>query len=92
VDKPLVIACAHELAAGNDTRAARLAGCRDQRSLLTIEPLRFALSLRPQWMAFEQVPAVLELWSLFAQLLAAHGYHAATGVLRAECYGVPQTR
>jgi DNA (cytosine-5)-methyltransferase 1 len=27
-DKPLVIACAHELAAGNDTRAARLAECR----------------------------------------------------------------
>jgi DNA (cytosine-5)-methyltransferase 1 len=91
-DKPLVIACAHELAAGNDTRAARLAECRDRRSLLTVEPLRFALSLRPRWMALEQVPAVLELWSLFAQLLAAHGYHTATGVLRAECYGVPQTR
>jgi DNA (cytosine-5)-methyltransferase 1 len=91
-DKPLVIACAHELAAGNDTRAARLAECRDRRSLLTVEPLRFALALRPRWVALEQVPAVLELWSLFAQLLAAHGYHTAVGVLRAECYGVPQTR
>jgi DNA (cytosine-5)-methyltransferase 1 len=91
-DKPLVIACAHELAAGNDTRAARLAECRDRRSLLTVEPLRFALTLRPRWVALEQVPAVLELWSLFAQLLAAHGYHTAVGVLRAECYGVPQTR
>jgi DNA (cytosine-5)-methyltransferase 1 len=91
-DKPLVIACAHELAAGNDTRAARLAECRDGRSLLTVEPLRFALALRPRWVALEQVPAVLELWSLFAQLLATHGYHTATGVLRAECYGVPQTR
>jgi len=92
LDKPLVVACAHELAASNDTRAARLAACRDQRSLLTVEPLRFALSLRPRWVALEQVPAVLELWSLFAQLLAVHGYHTATGVLRAECYGVPQTR
>jgi DNA (cytosine-5)-methyltransferase 1 len=92
LDKPLVIACAHELAAGNDTRAVRLADCRDRRSLLTVEPLRFALSLRPRWVALEQVPAVLELWSLFAALLATHGYHTATGVLRAECYGVPQTR
>jgi DNA (cytosine-5)-methyltransferase 1 len=91
-DKPLVIACAHELAARTDTRAARPAECRDRRSLLTVEPLRFALALRPRWVAFEQVPAVLELWSLFAQLLAVHGYHTATGVLRAECYGVPQTR
>ena len=91
-DKPLVIACAHELAAGNDTRVARLSECRDRRSLLTVEPLRFALALRPRWVALEQVPAVLELWSLFAGLLAAHGYHTATGVLRAECYGVPQTR
>jgi DNA (cytosine-5)-methyltransferase 1 len=91
-DKPLVIACAHELAAGNDTRAARLAECRDRRSLLTVEPLRFALALRPRWVALEQVPAVLELWSLFSALLAAHGYHTAVGVLRAECYGVPQTR
>jgi DNA (cytosine-5)-methyltransferase 1 len=59
---------------------------------LTVEPLRFALALRPRWIALEQVPGVLELWSLFAALLAAHGYHTAVGVLRAECYGVPQTR
>jgi DNA (cytosine-5)-methyltransferase 1 len=91
-DKPLVVACAHELAAGNDTRAARLAECQDARSLLTVEPLRFALALRPRWIALEQVPSVLELWTLFAGLLAAHGYHTAAGVMRAECYGVPQTR
>jgi DNA (cytosine-5)-methyltransferase 1 len=91
-DKPLVIACAHELAAGHDSRRAWREGCRDPRSLLTVEPLRFVLALRPSWVALEQVPAVLELWSLFAALLAAHGYHTATGVLRAESYGVPQTR
>jgi DNA (cytosine-5)-methyltransferase 1 len=91
-DKTVVLACAHELAAGNDTRGARLAECRDARSLLTVEPLRFALALRPRWVALEQVPAVLELWRVFAALLAAHGYHTAVGVLRAECYGVPQTR
>jgi DNA (cytosine-5)-methyltransferase 1 len=92
LDKPLVIACAHELAAGNDTRAARLVDCRDPRSLLTVEPLRFALALRPKWVALEQVPGVLELWSLFAELLAARGYRTTAGILRAECYGVPQTR
>jgi DNA (cytosine-5)-methyltransferase 1 len=91
-DKPLVIACAHELAAGNDTRAARQQECRDPRSLLTVEPLRFALALKPRWVALEQVPAGLELWTLFAALLSAHGYQAAAGVLSAECYGVPQTR
>jgi len=91
-DKPLVIACAHELAAGNDTRAVRLKECRDPRSLLTVEPLRFALALKPRWVALEQVPAVLELWTLFASLLSAHGYESAVGVLSAERYGVPQTR
>ncbi len=92
LDKPLVIACAHELAAGNDSRRAWQQGCRDPRSLLTVEPLRFALALRPRWVALEQVPGVLELWTLFAALLAANSYHTAVGVLRAECYGVAQTR
>jgi DNA (cytosine-5)-methyltransferase 1 len=60
--------------------------------LLTVEPLRFTLALRPRWVALEQVPAVLELWSVFAGLLSAHGYHTAAGILSAERYGVPQTR
>lgn len=91
-DKPRVIACAHELAAGADTRAEHAAACRDEGSLLTIEPLRWALALRPHWIALEQVPPVLELWTLFAALLAVHGYKATAGVLSAEQYGVPQTR
>lgn len=92
LDKPIVVACAHELAAGNDSRRAWREGCRDPRSLLTVEPLRYILALRPRWVALEQVPAVLELWSTFAALLGPHGYHTATGVLSAERYGVPQTR
>jgi DNA (cytosine-5)-methyltransferase 1 len=91
-DKPLVIACAHELAAGNDSRRAWQEGCRDPRSLLTVEPLRYIVALRPRWVALEQVPAVLELWTLFAGLLAQHGYQTVAGVLSAERYGVPQTR
>ncbi len=82
IDKPRVIACAHELAAGNDTRTEHRAACLDERSLLTVEPLRWALALRPRWVAIEQVPPVLELWTLFAGLLAVHGYETAVGVLR----------
>lgn len=91
-DKPRVIACAHELTAGNDSRAEHAAQCRDPRSLLTVEPLRWTLALKPRWVALEQVPAALELWSEFAGLLAVHGYHVAAGVLSAEQYGVPQSR
>jgi DNA (cytosine-5)-methyltransferase 1 len=92
VDQERVVACARELAVGDDTRAAHGAACRDRRSLLTVEPLRWALALRPAWIALEQVPPVLGLWSLFAELLEAHGYRCATGVLSAERYGVAQTR
>jgi DNA (cytosine-5)-methyltransferase 1 len=91
-DKSHVVACAHELAAGHDSRTEHLEACRDPRSLLTVEPLRWALALRPRWVALEQVPPVLELWSLFCGLLAVHGYEASAGVLSAERYGVPQTR
>lgn len=92
VDRRQVIACARELAAGRDTRDRRSSHCRAPGSLLTVEPLRWALALRPRWLAFEQVPAVLELWRLFAELLEPHGYHGATGLLSAERYGVPQVR
>jgi DNA (cytosine-5)-methyltransferase 1 len=91
-DKQHVIACAYDLAAGRDTRASRLRDCEDDRSLLTVEPLRFALALRPSWVTFEQVPPVAELWSIFAELLGEHGYSSAVGVLSAERFGVPQVR
>jgi DNA (cytosine-5)-methyltransferase 1 len=91
-DEAEVIACARELAVGKDTRARRLAACADDRSLLTVEPLRWALVLRPRWIALEQVPAVLELWELFAGLLGSHGYRCATGLLSAERFGVAQVR
>lgn len=91
-DRERVIACAHDLAAGNDTRADHAELCEDPRSLLTVEPLRWALVLRPRWLALEQVPAALELWSLFAALLAPSGYYTAAGVLSAEQFGVPQSR
>ena len=91
-DGPRVVACARELGAGCDTRAGHRAGCADERSMLTVEPLRWALELRPRWLALEQVPPVLELWFVFAEILRAHGYGCAVGVLSAERYGVPQVR
>lgn len=87
-----VIACSMEIAAGNDTRAEHAANCEDPRSILVVEPLRWAVALRPEWIALEQVPPVLELWSLYAQILGSLGYSAWAGVLEAERYGVPQTR
>ncbi len=91
-DKAAVIACAHDLAKGRDTRAKWLGRCLDDRSLLTVEPLRFVLALRPRWVAFEQVPPVIELWEVFAELLTGHGYQVAVSFLSSERYGVPQVR
>ena len=87
-----IIQCARELAAGEDTREKHREACEDERSMLTVEPLRWALMTRPEWIALEQVPPVLEIWELFAYLLDHAGYSCWTGVLEAERYGVPQTR
>lgn len=55
-------------------------------------PMRWVRALSPTWVAFEQVPTVLPLWELYAEQLRADGYHAWTGCLQAEQFGVPQTR
>ena len=91
-DKQHVVRCALELAAGSDTRAEHRSHCEDERSILVVEPLRWALALEPDFLAFEQVPPVLELWSLYAQILGERGWRAWAGVLSAERFGVPQTR
>jgi DNA (cytosine-5)-methyltransferase 1 len=66
--------------------------CADDRTALVLEPLRWALELRPETTCWEQVPAVLPLWERCAQILRAAGYSAWAGILNAEQYGVPQTR
>jgi DNA (cytosine-5)-methyltransferase 1 len=66
--------------------------CQDKRSLLVVEPLRWALELMPEFIACEQVPPVLPLWEEFASCLRERGYQTWTGLLSAEQYGVPQTR
>lgn len=64
----------------------------DPRSILVLEPLRWALATKPQAIAWEQVPTVLPLWEACAAILQRAGYSVATGKLHAEQYGVPQAR
>jgi DNA (cytosine-5)-methyltransferase 1 len=91
-DMPHIVECLHALAEGRDERDRLRAACLDERSALTVEPLRWALAIRPTWLAWEQVPAVLPLWEECAEILRGFGYHVAVAKLHAEEYGVPQTR
>lgn len=81
-----------DLAAGRDTRAEYAARVADPRSLLIAEPLRYALATRPDWLACEQVPAVLPLWKETARHLEAVDYSTWCGILDAADYGLAQTR
>jgi DNA (cytosine-5)-methyltransferase 1 len=91
-DVDTVLRLLADLASGRDTRAQLAPEIADPRSLLIAEPLRYALAARPEWVACEQVPAVLPLWQATARHLRGHGYNAWTGLLNAADYGVPQTR
>ena len=64
----------------------------DPRSKLVTEPIRWALDLRPTYLAWEQVPPVLDYWRFCADILREWGYSVWAGVLSAERFGVPQTR
>lgn len=81
------------VAAGISPQDAVIRDLADPRSLLVLEPLRWASVLRPRWIACEQVPAVLPLWEACARRLARdQGYYVWTGILDAQDYGVPQVR
>lgn len=64
----------------------------DERSVLVLEPMHVIARWRPQWVMLEQVPAVLPIWQAYAEQLDRLGYSVQTGILKAEQYGVPQTR
>lgn len=70
-------------------KVARAAGSMAYNAVLVLEPLRWALAVRPQWVAFEQVPEVLPLWEETGRLLGMP-YRAA--LLNSADFGVPQTR
>lgn len=92
IDQPLVHQAVEDLSRGRDTRAKLRTACKDTRSLLAAEPMRWHHDLRPEWIAMEEVPDVLPLWRQYAQILRAWGYSTWTGILNAADYGVPQTR
>ncbi|MEU5477512.1 DNA cytosine methyltransferase [Streptomyces mirabilis] len=69
----------------------------DPRTALVLEPLRWALEaidkgIGYQAIILEQVPAVLPVWQAYAGVLRREGYGVATGKVRTEQYGLPQTR
>ena len=76
------------------TRAQRAAKIQSavRSAALVIEPARLIHATRPEWVALEQVPAVLPLWQAYAAELRKLGYAAWCGVLNAADYGVPQVR
>lgn len=91
-DLPLVFQAVHDLANGRDTRAQVKTACKDAKSILAAEPMRWLYDLRPEWVCMEQVPDVLPLWNQYAGILRSWGYSVWTGILNAADYGLPQTR
>ncbi|MBB4893502.1 DNA (cytosine-5)-methyltransferase 1 [Streptomyces olivoverticillatus] len=91
-DQPLVHQAVHDLAHGRDTRSRLKAACKDERSILAAEPMRWLYDLRPEWVCMEEVPDVLPLWKQYAEILRSWGYSVWVGTLNAADYGVPQTR
>ncbi|ALE76427.1 DNA methylase [Pseudonocardia sp. EC080625-04] len=75
-----------------------VSGLDDERTGLVLEPLRWVIEAMDQERQYEaivleQVPAVLPVWEAMAEALERVGnYRTATGILRTEQFGVPQTR
>jgi DNA (cytosine-5)-methyltransferase 1 len=64
----------------------------DERTALVLAPLHYIDRMNPGWVALEQVPTVLPVWEVYAEVLRGYDYSVWTGNLQAEQYGVPQTR
>ncbi|MGX5392097.1 DNA cytosine methyltransferase [Streptomyces anulatus] len=76
---------------------APLAQLNDERTGLVLEPLRWALAAVDSGYPYEavvlvQVPTVLPVWRAIGEVLSAEGYSVVADVLKAEEFGVPQTR
>ena len=72
--------------------AGNRAGIAGTSGHLVGEVIRWASDLQPDWIALEEVPAVMPLWLQFVDHFAAAGYSAWAGILNTADYGVPQTR
>lgn len=72
--------------------AGKQAGIEGDKGQLIREVLRWTDTLRPRWVACEQVPPCLPIWQEYAATMREWGYKTWVGVLNAADYGVPQTR
>jgi DNA (cytosine-5)-methyltransferase 1 len=89
------------LVGGTPCQAFSVAGLRkgfaDERGNLTLEFVRLAQRLKPQWLVWENVPGVLSIdggraFGSFLGGLAECGYGFAYRILDAQHFGVPQRR
>ncbi|MDQ1111193.1 DNA (cytosine-5)-methyltransferase 1 [Microbacterium testaceum] len=64
----------------------------DDRTALVLTPLAHVHRDRPMFVTWEQVPPVLPVWEACAAVMRDMGYSVWVGIIRAEQYGVPQTR
>lgn len=69
----------------------------DPRTPLVLQPLKWAIGAIDLGRSYgaivlEQVREALPIWEAYADMLRLEGYEVATGVLRTEQYGLPQTR
>ncbi|MEX5305201.1 DNA cytosine methyltransferase [Kocuria sp. CPCC 205258] len=83
--------------AGGQDVTADLSHLDDERTGLVLQPLRWILEAHERGhpyktVVLEQVPAVLPVWEAMAEALHGLGYKTTSGILRAEEFGVPQTR
>ncbi len=64
----------------------------DPRTALVLTPLAHIYRHRPRLVALEQVPEVLPVWHAYANVMRELGYSVHVEIMRAEQFGVPQTR
>ncbi|NLA65560.1 MAG: DNA cytosine methyltransferase, partial [Leucobacter sp.] len=87
-----VLAAIEERRHEDPARLHELTGMMDPRTALVLTPLAHIFQHRPELVALEQVPEVLPVWHTYATVLRQLGYSVWVGIMRAEQFGVPQTR
>lgn len=95
LDLPLLQSAAERIGAGGNARLVLREVQRrqhDENSVLSLVPLWWIIATQPEWFAMEQVPTVLPLWEVYAEVMRRAGYSVVAGNIQAEQYGVPQTR
>lgn len=76
-----------------DPHKLRVLGAEtDDRTALVLTPLADVDRHRPTYVTWEQVTPVLPVWEACAEVMRGMGYSVWVGIIRAEQYGVPQTR